>query len=185
MNTNFLHQYVCKPTHNGGNVLDLVFSNNPSLLHSYECIVPLSSVSDHCIVECKTIIGSSSTGLSSEQPVRISPLSNLNFFSNDIDWELICQQFDTIDWNELLLDHPPDAQLDIIIEKFYEICKANIPLRKSASRTGKPKIPRERRILMRKRKKVSDQLKLQLSEARRKKLQRKLVDIEVSLQKSH
>ena len=38
---------------------------------------------------------------------------------------------------------------------------------------------------MRKRKKVSDQLKLQLSEARRKKLQRKLVDIEISLQKSH
>ena len=109
----------------------------------------------------------------------------MTIFSNDIDWELICQQLDTINWNELLLDHPPDAQLDIIMKKFYDICKANVPLRKSANRTGKPKIPRERRILMRKRKKVSDQLKLQLSEARRKKLQRKLVDIEVSLQKSH
>ena len=38
---------------------------------------------------------------------------------------------------------------------------------------------------MRKRKKIFDQLKLQLSDARRKKLNRNLVDIEVSLQKSH
>ena len=38
---------------------------------------------------------------------------------------------------------------------------------------------------MRKRKAIFDQLKLELSETRKKKLNRKLVDIEVSLQKSH
>ena len=38
---------------------------------------------------------------------------------------------------------------------------------------------------MRKRKKIHDQLKLNLSDARKVKLNRRLVDIEISLQRSH
>ena len=186
MNTNFLHQHITKPTHKDGNTLDLVFTNNSHLLHSYDCIIPgLSSVSDHHIVECKSILGVDCGESSNEPPTKSSALDYLNFFSNDIDWELISKQFKDIDWRVVLSGASPDEQLAIIMEKIHNICKANIPLRKSANKSGKPKIPRDRRILMRKRKKLSDKLKLTLSEQRKSKLQRKLVDIEISLQQSH
>ena len=62
---------------------------------------------------------------------------------------------------------------------------SHIPHKKSMTKNRKPKIPRDRRILMRKRKKINDRMKLSLSEATRKKLQHKLVNIEISLQQSH
>ena len=118
------------------------------------------------------------------KPDHVSPLDKLNFFSNDIDWDSLKKNLD-IDWNLLLRDHPPDRKLEIITEKIYEVCSAHIPERKSLDRSGKPKIPRDRRILMRKRKRANDKLKLSLSESRRKKFERQLVNIELLLQKSH
>ena len=185
MNVNFLRQHINCATHKEGNTLDLVFTNNNNLLHSYECITPLSSVSDHFIVECKSILGTLPDAAETEKPDKVSPLDNLNFFSNDIDWELISKQFEEIEWSTILSDQSPEMKLDIIMEKICKICIDNIPVRKSLSRTGRPKIPRDRRILMRKRKKISDQLKLNLSDTRKNKLNRKLVDIEISLQSSH
>ena len=90
-----------------------------------------------------------------------------------------------MDWKDILMDHPPEEKLTILMEKIYEVCERYIPQRKSQSRTGKPKIPRDRRILMRKRKKINDQLKLSISAERKLKLHRKLVNIEISLQESH
>ena len=185
MEKHFLNQHILQSTHKDGNSLDLVFTNNANLLHSYECIIPtLSSVSDHYIVECKTTLGTSPDDFDSEQPIKSSPLDNLNFFSNDINWEHISDLFKEIDWTLILSGLTPEKQLAIVLDKICLICRENIPLRKS-NRTCKPKIPRDRRILMRKRKKISDQLKLNVSNGRRMKLQRKLVDIEISLQNSH
>ena len=115
----------------------------------------------------------------------MSPLDNLNFLSNDIDWEAIAKQFKAIDWELILSGLAPEQQLNVVMEKIHSICKGNIPLRKTLTKSGKPKIPRDRRIQTRKRKKIFDQLKLEISEIRKKKLNRKLVDIEVLLQKSH
>ena len=186
ININFLSQHINKATHKDGNTLDLVFTNNDNLLHSYDCISPsLLSVSDHLIIECKTILGTCAEDCDSEIPKKVSPLDNLNFLSNDINWEEIANHFKAINWELILSGLTPDEQLNMVMEKIHSICKDNIPLRKTLTKTGKPKIPRDRRILMRKRKKIFDQLKLQLCDARRKKLNRKLVDIEVSLQKSH
>ena len=185
IHVNFLSQHIRKATHKDGNILDLVFTNNENLLHSYECKSPLLSVSDHLIIECKTVLGSRTEECNSEIPEKVSPLDNLNFLSNDINWEEIANQFKAINWHLILSGLPPEKQLDVVMGKIHAICKGNIPLRKTLTKTGKPKIPRDRRILMRKRKKIADKLKLELSETRKKKLNRKLVDIEVALQKSH
>ena len=148
MNTHFLNQYISHSTHKDGNTLDLIFANNASLLHSYNCVVPsLSSVSDHYMVECKSLLGASEES-AIERPPKASALDNLNFFSNDIDWELISVQFEDINWTRVLEALSPQEQLNLIMEKIVDICKANIPLKKSA-RSCKPKIPRDRRILMR------------------------------------
>ena len=35
------------------------------------------------------------------RPERISPLDNLNFFSNDIQWDVIMNEFNDVDWKTL------------------------------------------------------------------------------------
>ena len=103
MGKHFLNQHILQFTHKDGNSLDLVFTNNANLLHSYECIIPtLSSVSDHYIVECRTSLGTSPDDFDSEQPIKSSPLDNLNFHSNDINWEHISNLFKEINWNLML-----------------------------------------------------------------------------------
>ena len=109
MSLNFLNQYITKATHKNGNTLDLIFSNNSSLLHSYDCVIPaLSSISDHFIIECKSILRVDCVE-SNELPTKSSALDYLNFFSNDIDWELISNQFKSIDWRLMLTGLSPDA----------------------------------------------------------------------------
>ena len=45
----FLVQEIQKPTHRKGNTLDLLFTNNPEFLHSYECVETIYS--DHFMIE--------------------------------------------------------------------------------------------------------------------------------------
>ena len=53
-NDHFLLQYVDFPTHCYGNILDLGFTNNDSLIHSVAGIEPLRTLSRHKIVTATT-----------------------------------------------------------------------------------------------------------------------------------
>ena len=119
MNENFLTQHIANATHKDGNTLDLVLTNNNGLLHSNDCVEPsLVSISDHFIVECKTILEAHIDDTDSELPSKVSPLDNLNFQSNDIDWEKISDPFKAINWITLLSGLTPEEQLNITMEKY-------------------------------------------------------------------
>ena len=60
-NEHFLTQHVTTPTHVEGGVLDLVFSNNSYIVHSYNTLKPLRSTSDHFVIEVNTPIMSNET----------------------------------------------------------------------------------------------------------------------------
>jgi hypothetical protein len=64
-----------------------------------------------------------------------------------------------------------------------EITSKHVPL-KTLMRKNCPKIPRDRRILMKKRRKLQIQMSKDISEARKDKLKKKLIKIEIALQKS-
>ena len=51
-NKYFLTQLIQKPTHRHGNTLDLIFSNNPMIIHS--CNIVATILSDHGIIEYQT-----------------------------------------------------------------------------------------------------------------------------------
>ena len=53
-NDMFLYQHVLSPTHKDGNILDLVFTNNISLIHDCSTIPVLHSTSHHSIVMLST-----------------------------------------------------------------------------------------------------------------------------------
>ena len=86
-NEHFLQQFITDPTHVCGGVLDLLFCNNDSIIHSYNILQPLRSTSDHFVVEVSTHILSKVKQEEDEKAERSSPFDCLNFHSNDIDWE--------------------------------------------------------------------------------------------------
>ena len=82
-NEHFLTQYILTPTHVENGVLDLVFSNNAQMVHSYNTIKPLRSTSDHFVVEINTTLLCDKVE-DEEKPSFASALDGLNFYSNDI-----------------------------------------------------------------------------------------------------
>ena len=137
MSTNFLKQHISQATHKDGNTLHLVLTNNHHLIHSYDCIIPpLSSVSDHYIVECKSTLGQSTLIDEIDNPDCISLLDKLKFI-NDIDWEKVRSSFTEIDWNAILLDKSPEKELNIIFEKICKICKDHYSPKKDSEKNRK------------------------------------------------
>ena len=183
-NEHFLTQHITTPTHVEGGVLDLVFSNNSCIVHSYNILKPLRSTSDHYVVEVTTPLLCKDDSLAEEEPKFSSPFGNLNFFDNDIQWDTICAEIQTnIDSQEFVL-LPPNEKHDKLIKILTDVLYKHIPARKSVKKIG-TKIPRDRRILMRKRRKLTAQLESTSSPTHKAKIREKLITTELLLQKSH
>ena len=186
MNEHFLSQYVVKPTHFKGNTLDLVFTNNTDLVFDYKCVDTLLSTSHHKIVEVSTSFkfGAESSIRETTDDVSVSmpPLSTLNFHDDGIPWKSLEKELSLIDWDREFRK----ASLDQCITKFntisYNIALKYVPVR---SKFKKKNIPRDRRRLMARRRRLNKRLVLTKSLTLQNKLRRELLDIEKSLQSSY
>lgn len=83
----FLSQYINLPTHGGGNTLDLVFTNNDSLLHSYTSTPTI--LSDHFMVTCSSSIECQRPDTECDNISKPGNLASLNFFNDAIKWDNI------------------------------------------------------------------------------------------------
>ena len=184
-NKHFLSQHITDiPTQVCGGTLDLVFSNNESLVHSYRTLVPLRSTSDHYVVEIKTPLLDMDTNQAEEKPNFSSPFHNLNFFSNDIQWDNICAEIKEHTSVESFLGLPPKEKLEKFMSILIDVCHKYIPT-KSSTRKAATQIPRDRRILMRKRRKLHIQMESAATQSKQSKIREKLVRVELLLLKSH
>ena len=154
LDDHFLRQYISKPTHIAGNTLDLVFTNNNELIHSSKCLPTLLSVSDHYLVECSTFFKSVSSHDKEPKPDYLSPLDKLNFFNENINWNDLTQELALHDWNAELKGLNPEEMLSKFMEVNIEKCIRHIPEKKSVIKSNPSKIPRGRRKLMQKRRKL-------------------------------
>ena len=75
--------------------------------------------------------------------------------------------------------------LDHLMKILIDVAYKYVPCKKSARSGSHTKIPRHRRILMRKRRKLFDQLKQAKSEVNQENIKDRLIKIELLLQKSH
>ena len=181
----FLNQYVTSATHIDGGVLDLVFSNNNSIIHSYETLKPLRSTSDHFVVEVSTPLLCNTPEEEKEKPPLLSAFDNLNFFSNDIQWEAMSNEITHRFESEDLSSLPPKEHLEKLMKILIDVAYKFVPLKNSTRRGSHTKIPRERRILMRKRRKLMIQFEQSTEDRRKEKIREKLIQIELLIQKSH
>ena len=179
----FLHQVVHTPTHRSGNTLDLVFTNNKNLINDTICSE--TSMSDHYIVEVSTHFKSHFARAQRKQRKFYNTFDTLNFFSDDTDWDQMKNELSQVNWEQkyTTITDPVDK-----LDKYAKICESiavkHTPKKKIAKLAGKSKIPRDRKILMRRRRKVVNQLAKHQTPTLRRKLSRELIEIEMKLQDS-
>ena len=191
---NFLTQQVEFPTHRDGNMLDIVFTNNSSLVHDI-CALP-SGVSDHFIVEMTTAVGSSpdirsgddtDNNLTGGEVEMEIDFQHLNFFSEDTNWDAILSRLSQHNWVQEFQDLNVEAMLARFSSVCLNITREFTPLKKYVPGSYPKKqrfIPRHRRILMRKRRRLKAQLIKANTEARRCSITKNLIEIEIKIQDS-
>ncbi|HAO14983.1 MAG TPA: hypothetical protein DDE71_05435, partial [Tenacibaculum sp.] len=140
----YLLQEIVTPTHSKGNTLDLFFTNNSHLLHSYESNETLFS--DHYLVEGK--INYRNTDCLKEMK-RTSPnrkkysknFEHLNFFSEKIKWEKVSEDLQSINWRLEYRGLSPDEMLNSFFNICFSICEKYVPQKRKASTLKQSKIP--------------------------------------------
>jgi len=174
---NFMNQIILKPTRKN-NILDLVFSNNPSLVHHYE-VVP-TIISDHNIINIFL------NYVHEEPPMEdICEKPTLAKFDySKANWDEMNKTLNEADWQTLMKNRGPNQMFKIFLETIETACIKNIPM-KSDCRLKRCKIPRKRRILMRKRTKLNKQLTTAISSKDNQQILLKLHNIENQLIRSY
>ena len=183
----YLAQEIMKPTHNKGNILDLLFTNNCELLHSYECNESLFS--DHYLIDGK--INYKSTVCVKEKntdiPNKISTTNfdQLNFFSEKIDWKKMNEELQRFDWRGEFRGLPPEEMLAGFLYNCFSVCEKYIPQKRKTFKSTPSKIPRDRKMLMRNRKRKLNTITKVRSSSRKAKLLDEVRTIEKSLKSSY
>ncbi|KAK4325499.1 hypothetical protein Pmani_003953 [Petrolisthes manimaculis] len=162
------------------NILDLIFSNNPNLLHSYE--ISDTIMSDHKLIKVKASISTTTTPISHVQnSTAEGTLSDLNFYSTEIEWEQLRTKLGEIDWINTMQGKDIDNILSLLTKICYETYKKHIP-KKTKKRTNTSKIPRDRKIIMIKRHKLQTKLKNTTYPPVRVQITEKLRELEEQMQ---
>jgi len=175
-----LSQFIREPTRND-NILDLVFSNNEQMLHSY--YIYDTSLSDHKFIKIVT-----NYSLNKEtQSINISDskcgqLTNLNFKNSDINWNIVSSELEDIDWCKNFTNKNVDENFEIFIEICYNICVKHVPTKLKITKKFNI-IPKDRKILMKRR----HNIRMKISDTSRDNniYRQKLEEIEKKLLMSH
>ena len=189
-NNHFLSQHICKATHKQGNTLDLIFTNNPELVHSYNCLKVSPKISDHCLIEgyCKYNTKPNNKILhnkSQQYPEKPPSLNDLNFYSKETNWEEIHQKLGAYDWHREFKGKKNSDMMETLLLVCYTIAKEIVPKKKRCETRKQSSIPRERRNLMRRRARINKQLAGNINANKRCHLEKESIDIEKKLQASY
>ena len=178
-NNHMMEQCILEPTR-GHNILDLFFANDHELVTG--STVSDTIISDHRIVIVETIL---LCGTLNERraPSRNNEMSSLNFFNKNVNWELINSMLFSVDWVSELEGDPAHVIYDKIHQKLWDICSEMVPQRKSPKSKGI--IPRDRKVLMRKRTRLNKRIKNTSSELTKQRLVNEVLLVEESLKESH
>ena len=184
----YLTQEIVSPTHSKGNTLDLLFTNNTELLHSYTSNETIFS--DHHILEGKINYKNSDCIVNKEttEPSNKSNSTNfeeLNFFSDNIKWEKVYEELKEINWKFEYKGLLPNEMLNRFFQICFSICEKHIPRKRKSFKTSISRIPRERKNLMRTRKRKLEVISKPCSTTRKAKILAEIRTIEKKLKTSY
>ena len=181
MDSLFLSQLVEKPTRQE-NILDLILTNNHELITEIDVFSDINYLSDHRLIIAKTTLSPIETPtLNSHQPPE--SFRGLNFFHRSINWDSMNQKINEINWENRFLNKPLDENFSIFREEILRITEEHVPKKKVKMRH--PKIPDDRRALMRKRAKFRRKIARSHSQSQITRFKQHIANIEVALKASH
>ena len=139
-----LLQVIDKPTR-AQNILDLVFTNNEEIIHSWR--VADTDLGDHRMITVSILLPSVE---SQRCPDRGNRFSRLNFYSPKVNWQALSTDISHVEWANAPSDSL-DVFYEFILENLWECCRRWVPPRRKPAAN---RIPRDRKILMRKRRRL-------------------------------
>jgi hypothetical protein len=161
------------------NILDLFFTSNEELVADIR--IEETTLSDHRLVVVETTI---ERGIQ-PKPTPREGLAGLNFHHRRTDWEAIGNALLEIDWRSEILELNAEAMYNKLCEVLLQVCVRHTPGKTTPKRHI---IPRDRRILMRKRASLNNQIMAVSRNMERRRLEHlreKIEETEWQLQDSH
>ena len=176
----FLVQINREPTHQAGNILDVLLTNCQDNFTSIETI-PSAPISSHHLVRYSTLL----SAVPSIYTVRTSDnkFEDVNMFSESTNWSEIRAALRGVDWEQELANKTASEILQFILSKCGHLAQVHAP--KRTMRKKCPRIPHQRRTLMRRRTRIRKSYCKATNSNKKTAIQSKLVDIERKLQESH
>lgn len=173
-----LTQIINVPTR-GDNILDIVMTNNEDIF--FELMVQPTHLSDHNIVTLTTnLLSKPFHNDNRKATLTTVGFNDLNYFSDTICWENIKRDLDQVNWEQELKDVSPEVQYKKIILKCKKISEAHVPKKKILALQPN-NIPRDRKVLMRKRTKLRRKLRETSNEQRVRRIENKINILEAKL----
>ena len=173
-----MNQIIEVPTR-GDNILDLFFTNNEDLIMKVEVVD--SIMSDHRMILVGLTVGFDTDEES--MPMNRNGLNNLNFFHNNTEWEKILDVLGDVNWSNTFQHLSLDEKYNVFMDKLLEVCSRFVPER--IIRPKLNKIPRDRRILMKKRGKLNKRLLDVRGEDAKNRIRADIAQIENRISHSH
>ena len=172
----FMEQILLHPTR-GKNILDLCFTNNTALIHNIRMTPTV--LSDHKLIELE-IYGQKGT-VNKRYPRKYPFLSGLNF--HKADWKGIQKEINEYDWPASLSTVDPDMNLEEFMSAMQNICSKFTP--KRTLNLQKKIIPKDRKILMRRRTKILRRMNGSVRDGEKDRCMQMILEIERKLKHSH
>ena len=180
-----MKQYVNKPTHKDGNILDLFFTNNDLLVNDLLYSKPLNSITHHCIVEVATTYRPNIQRFKERKAPPRTGFHSLNFFHEDVNWDEINTALLEYDWVREFKNKRPEQVLILFLDICFEIVKDFVPLKKTSRTKTKSQSEKERNNLVRRRRRINKALHRSKSLLRKNVLQKELIQIEKAMMNSY
>ena len=180
----FLIQTVSQATHKAGNILDLILTNNEEAF-SFIDATPCSPISSHYMVRTTCCL-TSPVPQAHKIDTSSSRFDGMNLFSEETDWANMNNTLSSMDWSSIFCGLTVAEMVQQFITRCEDVANKCSPKKINLGSRKRPRIPRERRVLMRKRTRLQKQHRssngnmLKISS-----ISKKLANIEHQLQKSY
>merc|ERR1712033_129254 len=163
------------------NILELIFTNNHDLITNVQ--VQPSEITDHKYIVCETSHKLSTKG-KEHIPVDEVNLSSYNY--ETADWVNIKASLKKINWPDVLDKcKSSEEKLKVIVDIVIKIVEIHCSIIESKGETPSHIIPRHRRILLRKKKKLYNKLRNTNSADKKVELENYIKEIDKKLLESH
>ena len=158
--------------------MELIFTNNHELISNI--YVETSKITDHKYIVCET---SYSHSLDEQKPEVNHDINLSSYNYLKADWKSIKSKLNEIKWLEILEKYnTSEEKLNIILEIITTIIEEHCPKFKHEKGANRKNIPRDRRILLRRKKKLrANLLKKNVSVKRKDTIEKSIGSIDQEL----